>query len=128
MNSSSATLIDSNDTLQSDATLPVNETSKTKKPSKVHIFLLCHGLWGESKHLGSMEQALIAKAKESTNEDEEVKVLTPASNAWTLTYDGVDFCAERLVRELDRLTEEYAEDGQWRCKVTAFPDDAQASE
>ncbi|SCZ89901.1 BZ3500_MvSof-1268-A1-R1_Chr1-3g01649 [Microbotryum saponariae] len=90
-----------------------------------HLLVVCHGLWGQTSHIayicrsasehvkalesavGSTSARSSSKSFESTSstqQSDEVKlVVLPAKlNEWTNTYDGIDICAERVVREIDQ--------------------------
>jgi hypothetical protein len=138
-------------------------SSSSSSDTPVHLIVLCHGLWGEPKHLHTLAtllcrsfgtQASISKgtggqgkkqkagpgdadsdtsssdssigssadsAEEaafeeyietyitSRNEDQvgmEVIILNSMSNKGPKTYDGVDWIAERVVREIKAEQEE----------------------
>ncbi|SCV68157.1 BQ2448_278 [Microbotryum intermedium] len=99
-----------------------------------HLLVVCHGLWGQTSHVayicrsalehvkapasavGSTSTRSSSKSSASTssgNQPENVKlVVLPAKlNEWTNTYDGIDICAERVVREIDQECERIAQDG-----------------
>ncbi|SGY17759.1 BQ5605_C015g07880 [Microbotryum silenes-dioicae] len=99
-----------------------------------HLLVVCHGLWGQtshiayicrsaSEHVKALESAVGStsarsssrsfESTSSTQQSDEVKlVVLPAKlNEWTNTYDGIDICAERVVREIDQECERIAQDG-----------------
>lgn len=66
----------------------------------VHLFVLVHGLWGDTSHLQSMKEVLLELAAlDSTAVD--IEVLLVQGNENDKTYDGIDINASRVVEELD---------------------------
>ncbi|GAA96478.1 uncharacterized protein L969DRAFT_452817 [Mixia osmundae IAM 14324] len=64
----------------------------------VHLVVLCHGLWGTPDNVIALEHAIIAKAEQT---GARVVVSRPKGNESTLTYDGIDHCAERVCDVID---------------------------
>jgi hypothetical protein len=65
---------------------------------KNHLVILCHGLWGNAKHLAVFERAI---AKELG-----VQTLLVTANEYNLTYDGLAVCASRLIQQLSAYLKE----------------------
>lgn len=70
----------------------------------VHLHVLHHGMWGNSRHLSEATryiQERFPKPQDSTqSSDPEIEVLLCQSNAENGTYDGVDWLGERAVDEV----------------------------
>ncbi|KIK61741.1 hypothetical protein GYMLUDRAFT_42778 [Collybiopsis luxurians FD-317 M1] len=69
--------------------------------SPVHLLVLVHGMWGNTSHLAEM--ARIAKETFSSTMQEspdQVHLLLAEANNEEGTYDGIDWCAERVVEEI----------------------------
>lgn len=60
---------------------------------KSHLMVLCHGLWGDTNHMESIETLI-----KSTHP--QLIVLNLADNRGIATYDGIDVCAKRAMREI----------------------------
>ncbi|KAJ3878350.1 DUF676-domain-containing protein [Lentinula edodes] len=61
----------------------------------VHLLVLVHGMWGHPGHLAEM-----ARIVEETYAGEELHLLLAEANREEGTYDGIDWCAERVVDEI----------------------------
>jgi hypothetical protein len=71
----------------------------TSKPRDVHFLACVHGMWGTPDHLLSVENTI----REKFPKDEkgtELVTLRLQTNAESYTYDGMDWCAERAVKEV----------------------------
>ncbi|KAL8286209.1 hypothetical protein RQP46_004697 [Phenoliferia psychrophenolica] len=94
-------------------------------PYTAHLLVVCHGLWGTRSHIAYICKSALEHTSNATSpksrprsgsigtQDEDVRlVVLPASlNENTLTYDGIDLCAERVVEEIDLEVKRIAEDG-----------------
>lgn len=79
--------------------------------SPVHLFVLVHGLWGDTSHLQSMKEVLLELAAlESTAVG--IEVLLVQGNENDKTYDGIDINASRVVEELDAEIERLEGEGR----------------
>ena len=65
----------------------------------VHAVFLCHGLWGDPSHMYALRDALEKRAE---HEDFVISIHCCSSYRGTLSYDGVDVCADRVVDEVQR--------------------------
>ncbi|THU89916.1 DUF676-domain-containing protein [Dendrothele bispora CBS 962.96] len=68
---------------------------------QVHLHVLLHGLWGNTKHFESA--ARVFNAKHGTRDDESqnrVQLLIVEANEGTKTYDGIEWGAERAAKEI----------------------------
>jgi Putative serine esterase (DUF676) len=86
-----------------------------------HLVVICHGLWGSPVHVETIVSLLREKAvspHSSDNDEAELVVVPVSTNEGTHTYDGIDFCAERVVTEIDHQVDELEADA--RGKVTRF--------
>ncbi|RPA86418.1 DUF676-domain-containing protein [Ascobolus immersus RN42] len=70
---------------------------------KDHLVILVHGLWGTPVHLTYLTESL-------QKHDDRLLVYVPKNNSGYFTYDGIDTCAERIVREVDTALEEFKTD------------------
>ncbi|KAJ3804413.1 putative serine esterase-domain-containing protein [Lentinula lateritia] len=61
----------------------------------IHLLVLVHGMWGHPGHLAEM-----ARIVEETYAHEELHLLLAEANREEGTYDGIDWCAERVVDEI----------------------------
>ncbi|KAJ9107445.1 hypothetical protein QFC21_000898 [Naganishia friedmannii] len=85
----------------------------------VHLVVLIHGLWGNSKHLEVAREELQfayerAKEQEAGNEEAclpELRILVAQGNEGTYTYDGIDVCAGRVAREIEKEVARIEKDG-----------------
>ncbi|CAG8769479.1 2325_t:CDS:2 [Gigaspora margarita] len=62
---------------------------------EIHFVVLVHGLWGNPGHLKYLMDQLIAKYKD------RIHILNAKRNTSDYTYDGIDICGERLVKEIN---------------------------
>jgi hypothetical protein len=74
-------------------------TAGTSKPRDVHFLACVHGMWGSPAHLLSVERTIIAKFPKN-EEGIELATLRVQTNAASFTYDGLDWGAERAVKEV----------------------------
>ncbi|KAF5387305.1 hypothetical protein D9757_005779 [Collybiopsis confluens] len=76
-----------------------------KMTEPVHLLVLVHGMWGNTTHLAEM--ARIAEETLCSNVQDPVHILLAEANHEEGTYDGIDWCAERvaseIIREIHRL-------------------------
>jgi Putative serine esterase (DUF676) len=71
----------------------------------VHLLVCIHGLWGSPDTLSELTRFIKAKyPTSSTGEplasDMHVDILVTKSNGENRTYDGIDWCAERIADEV----------------------------
>ncbi|CAG8822966.1 34184_t:CDS:2, partial [Racocetra persica] len=62
---------------------------------EIHFVVLVHGLWGNPGHLQYLMDQLMAKYKD------RIHILNAKRNTSDYTYDGIDVCGERLVKEIN---------------------------
>ena len=74
-------------------------TTPTLIPKSVHFLALVHGMWGSPAHLRSVEETILDKFADSKG-DTELATLRVQTNADSFTYDGLDWGAERAVKEV----------------------------
>ncbi|KZV78671.1 DUF676-domain-containing protein [Exidia glandulosa HHB12029] len=71
----------------------------------VHLLVVTHGMWGQPSHVTTIAQIIkevhaeYAAAKHPEPAI-DLDVLLPETNRELHTYDGVDWCAERVVKEV----------------------------
>ncbi|KAH7327625.1 putative serine esterase-domain-containing protein [Rhizoctonia solani] len=92
-------------------------SSSTVKPRNVHFLALVHGMWGTPEHLSTVEE-VIRKQFATVEGDTELVTLRVRTNADSHTYDGLDWGAERAVKEIYEMVGELEADGHQ--KVTKF--------
>ncbi|KAI0051011.1 DUF676-domain-containing protein [Auriscalpium vulgare] len=91
--------------------------------SEVHLLVLIHGMWGNPSHLASMyrifhEQRVIPQAGAGSFAEPRLHVLLAETNKDESTYDGIDWGAERVAKEVFDEIAKIEKDGQE--KVTRF--------
>ncbi|KAF8595042.1 DUF676-domain-containing protein [Ceratobasidium sp. AG-I] len=91
--------------------------STSSSPKNVHFLALVHGMWGSPAHLRSVEEMIHGKFAD-TKGDTEIATLRVQTNADSFTYDGLDWGAERAVKEIYAEVEALEKDGL--KKVTKF--------
>ncbi|KAG8919544.1 hypothetical protein FRC00_011203 [Tulasnella sp. 408] len=97
--------------------------------TQVHLLVCVHGMWGEPKHVSRLAEVV----KETHPEPEdgiELDVLVAETNSEGNTYDGVDWGAERVIKEIKAriasiegsadAPSEAGDPKQLRRKVTRF--------
>lgn len=72
------------------ATLPEGSTA-------THVVFLLHGFWGAPSHMFALRDSLLAEARQH---EASVSIHCCGSYQGTLTYDGVDVCADRATDEI----------------------------
>ena len=69
--------------------------------SSVHLVVLVHGMWGNPSHLAELNSIILETcASEPSPTGERVLTLSPKSNSESGTYDGIDWCGERVAEEV----------------------------
>lgn len=119
---------------------------KSKVTPEVHLLVACHGLWGQPLHLRYLVKKLIeakggeisptgagpevndegdadaaavsGSAAERDSPQPSLVVLISESNAETKTYDGIDWCAERTVIEIEREKKRLGKQGRRIVKLS----------
>ncbi|KAJ9113624.1 hypothetical protein QFC22_005932, partial [Naganishia vaughanmartiniae] len=102
----------------------VSQSSTARKD--VHLVVLVHGLWGNPKHLEVAREELelaYQRAKEQETKDTgsgatEISILVVQGNEGTYTYDGIDVCAGRVAKEINKEVTRIEKDGS--CNVREF--------
>ncbi|KAG9080613.1 hypothetical protein FRC06_006356 [Ceratobasidium sp. 370] len=89
----------------------------SKHTRDVHFVACVHGMWGVPAHLSSLENTILEKFAEG-KEGPELVTLRIRTNADSFTYDGLDWGAERAVKEIYEKIGEIEKDGS--RKVTRF--------
>ena len=87
-----------------DLKLDTNLSPGLSKSKQVHAVFLCHGLWGEPRHMYSLREALQNREQ---NGSCILRIHCCESYSGTKTYDGVDVCADRVVGEIYSTIELY---------------------
>ncbi|CEL61600.1 Putative lipase YOR059C OS=Saccharomyces cerevisiae (strain ATCC 204508 / S288c) GN=YOR059C PE=1 SV=1 [Rhizoctonia solani AG-1 IB] len=91
----------------------MSSSSSTLNPSprNVHFLALVHGMWGAPEHLARVEETIKEKFVDVDGDTEFVS-LRIRTNAESHTYDGLDWGAERAVKEIYETVEDIESDGQ----------------
>ena len=63
---------------------------------------LVHGMWGSPEHLSTVEDTIVKKFADAEG-DTELVTLRIRTNSDSHTYDGLDWGAERTVKEVNRI-------------------------
>ncbi|KAG0144066.1 hypothetical protein CROQUDRAFT_660414 [Cronartium quercuum f. sp. fusiforme G11] len=79
----------------------------------IHLVCVIHGLWGTPEHVAWLADTLAQRGSREV----ELEVFRPTQIQWTNTYDGIDFCAELVAKELDQKIQGFRLDGR---QVTKF--------
>ncbi|CAE6428701.1 unnamed protein product [Rhizoctonia solani] len=95
----------------------MSSSSSTIIPRNVHFLALVHGMWGTPEHLARVEETIKEKYADVEGDTEFVS-LRIRTNAESHTYDGLDWGAERAVKEIYQTVEEIESDGH--KKVAKF--------
>lgn len=81
----------------------------TSQQATAHLAVLHHGLWGSCRDLYFVEARLIEKGW---------LVLNSTCNSERYTYDGIDVCGDRLVRETRSCCAQWLSKGILVSKVS----------
>ncbi|CAE6421166.1 unnamed protein product [Rhizoctonia solani] len=92
-------------------------SSTSANPKSVHFLALVHGMWGTPEHLSTVEEVIRDQFPKDEG-DTELATLRIRTNADSHTYDGLDWGAERAVKEIYETVKELEADGN--KKVTKF--------
>ena len=68
----------------------------------VHLLIIIHGLWGTPDHVAHLADTIAQRASDQI----QLEIFRPEQIQWTNTYDGIDFCAEKVAQELDQKLRE----------------------
>jgi hypothetical protein len=74
-------------------------SAATAAPKSIHFLAFVHGMWGSPDHLKTVDDT-IQKRFAETEGDTELVTLRIKTNANSHTYDGLDWGAERAVKEV----------------------------
>ncbi|CAE6481195.1 hypothetical protein ACGC1H_003481 [Rhizoctonia solani] len=91
--------------------------ASSSQPGNVHFLAVVHGMWGNPDHLKTVEESILKRSSDVKG-DTELVTLRVQTNAESHTYDGLDWGAERAVKEIYQRIEEVEADGS--KKVTKF--------
>ncbi|CAH7673006.1 putative serine esterase-domain-containing protein, partial [Phakopsora pachyrhizi] len=72
----------------------------SSKLSPIHLVVIIHGLWGTPDHVSYLSKSL-SRIRPSSSTQPRLEIFVPSCIQWTHTYDGIDFCAERVANDLD---------------------------
>ncbi|KAH7108317.1 putative serine esterase-domain-containing protein [Auriculariales sp. MPI-PUGE-AT-0066] len=84
-------------------------------PNQVHLLVITHGLWGNPAHVASVAKMIRENHAElAAAQGIDLEVVVPETNRDLFTYDGIDWCAERVVKETLARKEHIEADGSRR--------------
>ncbi|CAG62189.1 uncharacterized protein GVI51_L10263 [Nakaseomyces glabratus] len=73
-----------------------------------HLFVLIHGLWGNYKHMKSLEKVLDATLNgKKSGKDKDYVFFLPKQNATFKTFDGIEIIGYRTLLELCEFMKEF---------------------
>jgi len=76
----------------------------TAQPTQdVHLLVLIHGMWGSTPNLASMHRIMKETRLDDSSIDPDgtaLHVMLPETNQDESTYDGIDWCGERVATEV----------------------------
>ena len=75
----------------------------TSSSHPIHLLVLLHGMWGNPGHLAEMDRIYneIRGNEDSIGPDgERLHTLLAQANKESGTYDGIDWCGERIAEEV----------------------------
>jgi hypothetical protein len=73
--------------------------SASTDPTSIHFLAFVHGMWGSPNHLSVVENTVREEFAQAER-DIELVTLRIQTNAESHTYDGLDWGAERAVKEV----------------------------
>ncbi len=77
----------------------------------IHLLVLLHGMWGNPTHLAEMNRIYNeTRGKEDSigPNGERLHILLAQANKEAGTYDGIDWCGERIADEVRSMISVYA--------------------
>ena len=77
---------------------PANPPSFTTHPKMVHLFVLVHGMEGSASHLSELGRVMEEKYRSQANTPYYVHIAQSIKGE--LTFDGIDWCGERVAKEV----------------------------
>lgn len=93
----------------------------SSNPINVHLVVIIHGLWGSPDHVSYLANTLRKIANSSIQQsNDQLEILIPNSIQWTNTYDGIDYCAEHVAREIDLRRQELESDQRKLIKFSCI--------
>lgn len=79
----------------------------------IHLIVIIHGLWGTLDNLACLTKTI----KSTQSNQNPIEIFTPTQIQYTNSYDGIDFCAELVLNELDEKIHNLSLEGK---SVTKF--------
>ncbi|KAG8922510.1 hypothetical protein FRC02_011808 [Tulasnella sp. 418] len=96
------------------------ETIVPIQSNEIHLLTLVHGMWGTPSHVGRLSEVIAETYSKGLEYGAELNVLIAEANKDNHTYDGVDWCAERVVEEIQERIRLLEFDPSSPRKVTRF--------
>ncbi|KAJ7577101.1 DUF676-domain-containing protein [Mycena floridula] len=85
--------------------------------STIHLLVLVHGMWGSPVHLAELDRIIREKADSPAEDGTLLHAMLATTNSEDRTYDGLDWGAERVVKEIYEAIETLEKEGN---TVTKF--------
>ncbi|KAI0343271.1 DUF676-domain-containing protein [Trametopsis cervina] len=101
-------------------------TSEAFTPRPVHLLVLLHGMWGSPIHLAETKRIYDEVRGQEDSiagpNGELLRIIVPETNKESNTYDGIDWCGERVADEVAAEIEKLQERGETvtRFSVTGY--------
>jgi hypothetical protein len=78
------------------------DCSKAPSPgmAPVHLLVLIHGMWGNPSNLAELARIARETHSSPSSDGTRLHLLVAQSIQKELTYDGVDWCGEQVVKEV----------------------------
>ncbi|KAI0091664.1 putative serine esterase-domain-containing protein [Irpex rosettiformis] len=97
----------------------------TSSDQPVHLLVLVHGMWGNPGHLAEMDRIyneIRGKEDSIGPSGERLHTMLPQTNKEAGTYDGVDWCGERVAEEVLEEVKKLEDEGKTvtRISVTGY--------
>ncbi|KAF8170960.1 lipid particle protein [Pholiota molesta] len=88
----------------------------------VHLLVLIHGMWGNSSNLAELARIARETHSSPSSDGTRLHLLVARRIQKELTYDGVDWCGEQVVKEVVETVKELASEGDQviRFSVTGY--------
>jgi hypothetical protein len=66
----------------------------------VHLLVLIHGMWGNPSHLAELARIARETHSSPSTDGTRLHLLVAETTQEDSTYDGVDWCGERVAKEV----------------------------
>lgn len=78
-----------------------SSSTSTSIPNPVHIVLICHGVGGRPSQMGTLKSYL----EKTSNATDPVPLKVHVCESYKIakSYDGIDLCAGRVIKEMETI-------------------------